>query len=84
MKKFLPLGTVVTLKEGKKRLMIVGRLQNQVGKNIVYDYSNRIEQTNAELLSDLYSDEVVASNYLAGTSDITSFVIAMYKFHLSI
>ena len=44
--------------------------------NIVYDYSNRIEQTNAELLSDLYSDEVVARNYLAGTSDITSLSIS--------
>ena len=30
--------------------------------NIVYDYSNRIEQTNAELLSDLYSDDGIISN----------------------
>lgn len=39
MKELLPLGTVVTLKQGKKRLMIIGRLQNKVGSDIVYDYA---------------------------------------------
>lgn len=39
MKELLPLGTVVTLKQGKKRLMIIGRLQNKVGSKIVYDYA---------------------------------------------
>ena len=39
MKELLPLGTVVTLKQGKKRLMIVGRLQNQVGSDKIYDYA---------------------------------------------
>ncbi len=39
MKRFLPIGSVVLLKEGKKRLMICGRLQTDVSTNIEYDYS---------------------------------------------
>lgn len=39
MKDLLPLGSVITLKNGTKRVMIVGRLQNKVGENIVYDYA---------------------------------------------
>ena len=39
MKEYLPLGSVITLKNGSKRLMIVGRLQNQIGSNDIYDYA---------------------------------------------
>lgn len=39
MTEFLPLGSVVTLQQGTKRLMIVGRLQQQVDSNTVYDYA---------------------------------------------
>ncbi|MBW6411939.1 DUF4176 domain-containing protein [Clostridium weizhouense] len=41
MKKLLPIGSVVLLKDSDKKLMIVGRLQKQVGdeKEIGYDYS---------------------------------------------
>lgn len=39
MKDLLPLGSVITLKEGRKRLMIVGRLQNQIGSHECYDYA---------------------------------------------
>lgn len=37
MKKLLPIGTVVTLKEGKKSLMIIGIMQKD-DENKVYDY----------------------------------------------
>ena len=37
MKKLLPIGSVVTLKEGKKSLMIVGIMQKD-DENKVYDY----------------------------------------------
>ncbi len=40
MKDLLPLGTIVTLKKGDKRLMIVGRIQNQVNSDIIYDYAS--------------------------------------------
>lgn len=39
MKDLLPLGTVITLKNGTKRLMIVGRLQKALASDRVYDYS---------------------------------------------
>ena len=35
----LPIGSVVLLKEGEKRLMICGRIQAKGGENTVYDYS---------------------------------------------
>lgn len=38
MKEYLPLGSVVTLKEGEKKLMICGRVQREVRSRIVYDY----------------------------------------------
>ena len=37
MKKYLPLGTIVTLKETAKKLMIIGRYQ--ISNEKVYDYS---------------------------------------------
>lgn len=37
MKKLLPIGTVVTLKEGKKSLMIIGIMQKD-DEDKVYDY----------------------------------------------
>lgn len=38
-KDILPLGSVVTLKNGTKRLMIVGRLQEQNATHQVFEYS---------------------------------------------
>ena len=36
---FLPVGSVVLLKGGNKRIMICGRIQAQAGTDIIYDYS---------------------------------------------
>ena len=35
----LPIGSVVLLKDGNKRVMITGRIQAHVGEKKVYDYS---------------------------------------------
>ena len=40
MKEYLPIGSVVTLKNTKKRIMIVGRLQNLIHQDEVYDYAS--------------------------------------------
>ena len=39
MKKFLPIGSVVRLKESQKRIMIVGVKQKQADSDKVWDYS---------------------------------------------
>ena len=38
-KDLLPIGSVVLLKCGEKRLMICGRIQAKAGENEIYDYS---------------------------------------------
>lgn len=38
MKKYLPIGTILRLKGGSKRVMIFGRKQMQDGTLIVWDY----------------------------------------------
>ena len=37
-KEFLPIGTVVTLKDGSKKVMIAGRLQKESRTGQIYDY----------------------------------------------
>ena len=37
--KLLPIGSVVLLRGGEKRLMVTGRVQTRVGDTHVYDYS---------------------------------------------
>ena len=39
MKKLLPIGSVVMLKGGEKRVMICGRIQVRVDNGQLYDYS---------------------------------------------
>lgn len=38
-KDLLPIGSVVLLKGGEKRIMICGRIQAKAGENEIYDYS---------------------------------------------
>lgn len=38
-KEFLPVGSVVLLRGGSKRIMICGRIQAQAGSDVIYDYS---------------------------------------------
>lgn len=38
-KDLLPIGSVVLLKGGDKRIMICGRIQAKEGENTIYDYS---------------------------------------------
>lgn len=40
MKELLPLGSVVTLKKGSKRLMIIGRVQKREDDGKIYDYAS--------------------------------------------
>lgn len=44
MKDLLPIGSVVTLKEGTKKLMIMGRLQQNMNTKKLYDYAGCLWQ----------------------------------------
>lgn len=35
----LPIGSIVSLKQGKKRIMIIGRVQIHAQSKVMYDYS---------------------------------------------
>ena len=39
MKELLPIGSVVKLKQGTKRIMVCGRIQSKIDENKIYDYS---------------------------------------------
>ena len=39
MKEYLPIGSVILLKGGTKRIMICGRVQRQVDNDVIWDYS---------------------------------------------
>ncbi|MBE6120096.1 MAG: DUF4176 domain-containing protein [Erysipelotrichaceae bacterium] len=39
MKELLPIGTVVTLHQGTKKLMIIGRIQREKTTGKIYDYA---------------------------------------------
>ena len=38
MKEYLPIGSVVTLKQGTKKVMICGRIQKETTQGQIYDY----------------------------------------------
>ena len=38
-KNLLPIGSVVLLKGGDKKIMVCGRIQAKDGENAIYDYS---------------------------------------------
>lgn len=39
IQRMLPIGSIVTLKEGKRRLMIMGRLHQRLSDGKVFDYA---------------------------------------------
>ena len=40
MKEYLPIGSIVLLKGGTKRVMVCGRVQRQVDNDVIWDYSS--------------------------------------------
>ncbi|MBB5183585.1 DUF4176 domain-containing protein [Catenisphaera adipataccumulans] len=81
MKDLMPLGTVVTLHKGRKRLMIIGRIQNKVGEKAIYDYAGCLWP---EGLIDsshfyLFNQEDIEYLYYIGLQDAEEF---NYRFDL--
>ena len=71
MKKYLPIGSVVLLKESQKRIMIVGLKQKQANSYKVWDYSACL-YTEGILDPDklfLFDNEQIERLYFVGLQD---------------
>ena len=75
MKNFLPLGSVVLLKGGNKRVMICGRVQTRVEDNKVFDYSACLYPegyVDAQSMY-LFNNEDIHMVYYIGMQDVEEF-----------
>lgn len=79
MKKLLPIGSVVLLKNSNKRVMIIGVLQKQSGTDKVWDYSACLfpEGMINEHKLYLFDDEHIERLYFIGLQDAES--LAFHK-----
>lgn len=75
MKELLPIGSVVLLKGGKKRVMICGRIQTKIDDNTLYDYSACYYPEGIinprELF--LFNNEDIDKVYFVGLQDVEEF-----------
>ncbi len=74
-KNYLPIGSIVLLKDGKKRLMICGRKQYVKSENKEYDYMGCLypEGTLGNGKAVLFNQEDIGNLYFIGFQDIEEF-----------
>lgn len=67
----LPIGSVVLLKDAKKRLMIVGRIQTCEGKEEIFDYSGCVYPEGVTSSKDFFffNKEDIANVFFIGFQD---------------
>ena len=75
MKNFLPVGSVVMLKGGKKRVMICGRVQAESETGKLYDYSACLFPEGVIDPDELYlfNNEDIDTVYFLGLQDVEEF-----------
>lgn len=75
MKNYLPLGSVVMLKGGNKRVMICGRVQTRVEDGVVFDYAACLYPEGFVDASGLYlfNNEDIDTVYYIGMQDVEEF-----------
>ncbi|KNY26145.1 DUF4176 domain-containing protein [Pseudobacteroides cellulosolvens] len=80
MKELLPIGSVVLLKNGTKRLMICGRIQAKVDDDTLYDYCACYFPEGIinprELF--LFNNEDIDTVYFVGLQDVEEFEFRDY------
>jgi len=71
MKTYLPIGSVVLLKEGKKKIMIYGRRQKSVKSDVEYDYVACLypEGNISEKFTFLFNEDNIENVVFRGYSD---------------
>ena len=74
-KNYLPIGSIVLLKDGKKRRMICGRKQYVKSENKEYDYMGCLypEGTLGNGKAVLFNQEDIGNLYFIGFQDIEEF-----------
>ena len=75
MKNYLPIGSIVVLNGGTKRVMIIGRVQGNGADDKVYDYSACLYPEgymNSDSLY-LFNNEDIARVYYLGMQDSEEF-----------
>jgi len=78
----LPLGSVVTLQEGEKKLMICGRMQIMSGSEEVYDYSACTYPEGILKPDEMYffNNEAIENIYFLGYQDEEELKFKEYVF----
>lgn len=80
MKELLPIGSVVMLKGGNKRVMICGRIQTKINEDKIYDYSACYYPEGIinprELF--LFDNEDIDMVYFVGLQDVEEFKFRDY------
>lgn len=75
MKNYLPIGSVVMLKGGNKRVMICGRVQTRVEDNTIFDYTACLYPEgyiDAQSMY-LFNNEDIDMVYYIGMQDVEEF-----------
>ncbi len=80
MKKFLPLGSIVTLENGNKKLMICGRVQVYEENQQTYDYCACLYPQGIINPNELYlfNNDDVDTVYFVGMQDNEEFAFREY------
>lgn len=80
MKDFLPIGSVVLLKDAKKRLMICGRVQVRTVDKKVFDYSGCLYPEGMINSKEMYffNNDDIQTLYYVGMQDEEEFKFRRY------
>lgn len=75
MKDLLPIGSIVVLKKGTKKLMIIGRLQQNVKTRKLYDYAGCLwpEGYMGKEHNYVFNNDDIDCLYYLGMQDIEEF-----------
>lgn len=80
MKSLLPIGSVVLLEGGERRLMICGRVQTDVATNVTYDYSGCLFPEGIINSKELYmfNNENIKRVFFLGLQDTEEFMFRKF------
>ena len=80
LKNLLPLGSIVTLKHGKKRIMIIGRVQEHAQSKKIYDYSAVYYPEGLIDVKELFlfQQEDIEQVFFIGMQDMEEFTFRTY------